>query len=58
MHIGLLLIVWIALAIGAVVWVHLRAAPQGHSSGYRRRRPHQQAVVDPNWSRSLPGRAR
>ena len=58
MYIGLFLMFWIALGIAAVVWVHLRTAPQGHDNGHRRRRPHQQAIPSPNWSRSLPSRAR
>ena len=57
MHIGLLLVFWLALGIAFVVWVHLRTVSQGHG-GYRRRRSRQQAVAVSDRSRSLPGRAR
>ena len=57
MHFGLFLLFWIVLAVALVLWFHVRTVHQGHG-GYRRRRSRQQAVAAPNWSRSLPSRAR
>ena len=54
MHIGLFLVFWIALGIVLVAWAHLRSTTPTHN-GRRRQHSRPQAVLDPTWSRGLPG---